>query len=123
MQTRPLGLGREKRLRKTDEFSSVLRFRAVLRGRCVDVHLRPNARGHARLGLIVPRKVVALATRRNHYRRLMREAFRLQQHELGGLDLIARVKAACPDAQFREEFARLLRDSPALLARGSLPTS
>lgn len=122
MQARPYGLGREKILRKTDEFSSVFRFRAVLRGQCVDVHLRPNALGHARLGLIVPRKVVPQATRRNRYKRLMREAFRLRQHALGALDLVARVKAACDDAQFREEFARLLRDAPALLARGRQPT-
>lgn len=122
MRARPYGLGRDKILRKTDEFSSVFRFRAVLRGNCVDVHVRPNALAHARLGLIVSRKLVPQATRRNRYKRLMRETFRLQQHELGSLDLIARVKAACPDDQFREEFARLLRDCPNLVARASTPT-
>jgi len=121
MPARPYGLGREKTLRKTDEFSSVFRFRVVLRGCCVDVHVGPNALGHARLGLIVSRKVVPLANRRNRYKRLMREAFRLQQPELGSLDLVARVKAACPDAQLREEFAGLLRNCPGLVRRGSRP--
>jgi ribonuclease P protein component len=87
----------------------------------MDVHVAPNALGHARLGLIVSRRVVPLATRRNRYKRLMREVFRLQQHELGGLDLVARIKSACADAQFREEFARLLRDCPGLVRRGSRP--
>ncbi len=122
MRTRPFGLGREKILRKTDEFSSVFRFRVVLRGHCVDVHIRPNALAYARLGLIVSRKVVRQATRRNRYKRLMREIFRLQQHELSGLDLIARVKVSCADVQFREEFSRLLRDCSNHIARASSPT-
>ncbi len=105
---RPLGLGREKILRKTDDFSSVFRFRSVVRGTCVDVHTRPNDLAHARLGLIVSRRVVPHATQRNRYKRLMREAFRLRQQELGNLDVVARLKAACPFDQFKDEFARLL---------------
>jgi ribonuclease P protein component len=79
-----------------------------MRGTCVDIHTRPNDLAHARLGLIVSRRVVPLATRRNRYKRLMREAFRLRQQELGNLDVVARLKSACPFDQFKEEFARLL---------------
>jgi ribonuclease P protein component len=107
---RPFGLGRDKRLRKTDDFSSVFRFKSVMRGTCVDIHLRPNDLAHARLGLIVSRRVAPHASQRNRYKRLMREAFRLRQHELGNLDVVARLKSACPFDQFKDEFARLLHD-------------
>lgn len=79
-----------------------------MRGTCVDIHIRPNDLAHARLGLIVSRRVAPHATSRNRYKRLMREAFRLRQQELGNLDVVARLKSACPFDQFKDEFARLL---------------
>lgn len=84
-----------------------------MRGTCVDIHTRPNGLAHARLGLIVSRRVVPLATQRNRYKRLMREAFRLRQWELGSLDVVARLKSACPFDRFKEEFARLLESGRA----------
>ncbi len=107
-EARPLGLGKAKILRKTDEFSSVFSSGTVQRGQCVDVHWRPNGLAHARLGLIVSRRVARLATRRNRYKRLARETFRLAQWELAGLDVVVRLKAACPPQAFRQELAGLL---------------
>lgn len=108
-KSRPFGLGKDKRLRKTDDFSSVFRFKSVVRGTCVDIHTRPNGLTHARLGLIVSRRVAPHATQRNRYKRLVREAFRLSQHELGALDIVVRLKTACPFSQFKDELARLLQ--------------
>jgi ribonuclease P protein component len=79
-----------------------------MRGACVDIYARPNGLPHARLGMIVSRRVARHAVARNLYKRLMREMFRLRQHELASLDLVARLKAACPRDRFREEFNRLL---------------
>lgn len=92
-----------------------------MRGTCVDIHSRPNDLAHARLGLIVSRRVVPHATQRNRYKRLMREAFRLGQQELGNLDVVARLKSACPFDQFKDEFARLLRGCRATNRTGDHP--
>src|ERR1043165_688481 len=58
----------------------------------------PNTLGHSRLGLAVSARVGG-AVVRNRWKRVVREAFRLRQHELprsesGGYDLIVSVRAA-----------------------------
>lgn len=79
-----------------------------MRGACVDIYARPNGLSHARLGMIVPRRVARHAVARNLYKRLMREMFRLRQHELAPLDLVARLKSVCAKDRFREDFSQLL---------------
>jgi ribonuclease P protein component len=74
----------------------------------VDLYVMPNALGHARLGLAVPRRVIPLASGRNRLKRLMRELFRLMQDGLPSLDMVARVKAVCPEDRFKVEFHQLL---------------
>ncbi len=105
---RPLALGWEKKLHKTDEFSSVFRFKSVQRGVCLDVHARPNGLGHPRLGLVVARKLLGRAVDRNRVRRVLRERFRIRQHELGPLDIVARLRNPCPVNEIKDEFDRLL---------------
>ncbi len=89
----PFAFGREKKMRKTDEFSSVFRFRCVSGGDGLDILVAPNGLNYARLGLIIPKKIVATAVGRNRVKRLLREGFRLHQAELAGLDVVARLKA------------------------------
>lgn len=86
--------GWHKKLRKTDEFSSVFHFCCNRRGRLLDVGAGPNSLGIARLGLIVPKKVIPTAVGRNRIKRLLREWFRQNQENLPGLDIIARLKAS-----------------------------
>ncbi|MBS4058125.1 MAG: ribonuclease P protein component [Bacteroidales bacterium] len=85
--------GWRKKLRKTDEFSSVFHFRCYRRGKVLDVNAGPNQLGFARLGLIVPKKVISTAAGRNRVKRLLREWFRLSQSDLDNVDIIARLKA------------------------------
>ena len=46
--------------------------------------------GRARLGILISRKHAAAAADRNRIKRCIREAFRLEQENLGALDLLVR---------------------------------
>ena len=47
-----------------------------------------NQQHQPRLGLVIAKKNVRLSVQRNRIKRIVRETFRLQQHELGNLDVI-----------------------------------
>lgn len=49
---------------------------------------RENNLGHPRLGFVISKKNVRRAVKRNHVRRIMRESFRLNQHQLPPVDMI-----------------------------------
>jgi ribonuclease P protein component len=53
------------------------------------------------LGLIVARKIERLAVNRNRIKRKLREAFRAQQGELAGLDLVVRLRRPLRQADCR----------------------
>jgi ribonuclease P protein component len=79
-------------LRKPAEFSAVYDAKVRESRGPLLVYALPNALGHARIGLSTSRKV-GTAPRRNRIRRLLREAFRLMQHDLpSGYDLVVVVR-------------------------------
>lgn len=53
-------------------------------------YLGQRESGQARLGLLVTRRHAARANVRNYIKRCIREAFRLEQHHLGALDILVR---------------------------------
>lgn len=53
---------------------------------------RKNDLTHPRLGLIIAKKNIKLATQRNQLRRYLRESFRLNQAMLAGWDIVILVK-------------------------------
>lgn len=53
-----------------------------------------NDIGLARLGLVIPKRSVRHAVRRNLIRRWTREAFRQRQHRLPATDIVLRVHSA-----------------------------
>lgn len=61
-------------------------------GGAVIVYALPNGLSHPRLGISIGRRAGG-AVVRNRFKRLLREAFRLEQHAIGpGIDLVAVVR-------------------------------
>jgi len=53
-------------------------------------YIGPRQHGRAKLGLLVTRRHAPRANVRNYIKRCIREAFRLEQHNLGAMDLLVR---------------------------------
>jgi ribonuclease P protein component len=78
---RTYALPKSRHLRLPAEFSAVYEGKTRESRGPLTVYGLPNALGHPRLGMSVSRKV-GTAVRRNRIRRLIRESFRLLQHDL-----------------------------------------
>lgn len=84
---------RHEHLRRQADFDATYKARRTARDGRLILHVRGNDLGYSRLGLSVSAKF-GNACRRNHFRRLCREAFRLHKHELPvGFDIIIRPAA------------------------------
>lgn len=98
-----------ERLRKGADFRRVFQRGKVLSDRVLRVHACCNGLAYNRLGLAVSRRVGS-AVRRNRFKRLMREAFRLSKPELPtGYDLVLIPSPTAEPSlgQLRESLTRL----------------
>lgn len=86
---RPEDFGRHRRIVKTDEFSSVFRLRPAFRTEHFALYQRTNSLGHARLGVVVAKRLAQRSVTRNMIKRITREIFR--QSALPGVDCIIRL--------------------------------
>ena len=100
-------------LRRGADFALVYREGSRARSDLFTVAVRANGLAHTRLGLSVGKRIWKSAVRRNHVRRVFREAFRLEQDALPpGLDLIlipARPKLVPGLAAARVELVAMAR--------------
>ena len=101
------------RLRHAQRLHGRRAFEAVFDGRLrknvgpLSLWGRPNELSYSRLGLSVSRRV-GHAVKRNRLKRLLREAFRLQQHELpAGYDVVVVIRPHDPARL--EDYQRWLR--------------
>lgn len=97
--SKKFGFPRCYRLTKTDEYSSVFGFRRAVKSPHFLLHYRPRVVEEGvptqalpvRLGVVVPKRLVKAAVRRNLIKRLCREQFRLLRAKLPVRDLILRL--------------------------------
>ncbi|HEY9268768.1 MAG TPA: ribonuclease P protein component [Methylotenera sp.] len=104
---------KKAKLIKTDEFSSVFNFRKRISAKFLALHYQPNQIGRARLGLVVGKKVAKRAVDRNYMRRVLREFFRIQQHEINHVDLVIRVQKKFD----KEDFIQIKQEFDSLIAK------
>jgi ribonuclease P protein component len=101
-------LPRRLRIVRSADFERILKDGARLTDARLIVWAWPNGLDVPRLGLIVGRKH-GHAVRRNRIKRVLREAFRLSQHELpAGLDLVCAPRTG-PEIELRECQPALVR--------------
>ena len=70
---------------------------------------KPNELGHPRLGLAVPKKALKRAVWRNRVKRVVRESFRLRQHQLPAIDIVVVAKKGIGDVPNDELFEQIGR--------------
>jgi len=120
---KPFGFSALRRLKKPEEFQLVRQRGQRFRATHLVLNAIPNAQGASRLGVSVSKKHVRSAVRRNAIKRLVREYFRLHQHELPGVDvsvaLLARVAITTPTvrAELQGELTRAWKKAAASLVK------
>lgn len=103
-------LPKQAKLIKTDDFSSVFSLRKRIAMPYLVMRYKPNVLNRPRLGLIVAKKTAKLAVKRNYMRRVLRELFRLNQHDLPAIDLVIQAQKSFEKADFndiKQEFEQL----------------
>jgi len=107
--SRRSGFGPELRLRSKLQFDALYASGKRIDDRFFGLRVKPNGLGHPRVGLAVAVKTAGSGVARNRLRRLVRESFRLAQHELPAVDIVVAAKFPA-------------REAPATTLRASLAT-
>lgn len=98
----------ERRIRRKPQFDSIQAEGRRLGNGHFGVTARPNESDGPRLGLAVSIKVAGNGVERNRIRRVIRESFRLSQHELPALDLVVSARGRARGAAAAELRASLV---------------
>lgn len=106
-----MGLPRELRLKKPEDFARLRVNGKTFRNRVLLVNVMPNGLTHNRYGLITPKKLGS-AVIRNRIRRLLRERLRhLHPHLKPGHDLAILALAGAVGTPLASPLADLLRQA------------
>jgi len=105
---------RTARLTKRGDFDRVLRRPDHrIRVGALRCSLVDNGRAHARLGIIVAKRHLRLANRRNRIKRSVREWFRTERSTLAGIDMVIQLTGTVNARDCRESLAEIGRRLPA----------
>ncbi|MGL6077019.1 MAG: ribonuclease P protein component [Fimbriiglobus sp.] len=108
--TSPLRFTKAQRLTKTAEFQAVFGLKKSAADRVLLIYAGPTVSPQPRLGVSVSKKA-GNAVRRNRYKRLFREAFRLEQHSLPNADFVLVPRGSAPATleEYRHSLVKLAR--------------
>jgi len=93
---------RELRLLTPDDFQPVFKNAIPAVSPHLTLLARKNSLDHPRIGMAIPKKHIKRAVGRNRIRRIVREQFRLQQHQLPAIDIVVIAKAGIADLSNQE---------------------
>lgn len=85
---------RDLRLLTAESYKHVFNSAQRFGNQSFTVLARENQVGHPRLGLAISKKCAKRAVDRNRIKRIFRESFRLNQHNLPSVDIIAMCKSS-----------------------------
>ncbi len=100
--TQPLLFRPRQRLRTASEYDAVFSKPLRNRDRYFLLLVRENTQTDPRLGLIVSKKRIRKAVSRNRIKRIIRDSFRLHQHQLPAVDVILLAYQSADSADSRE---------------------
>ncbi|MGB0733995.1 MAG: ribonuclease P protein component [Pontibacterium sp.] len=69
---------------------------------------RPSNHDHPRIGFVIAKKNVRLAVQRNRVRRIIRESFRLNQHNIPPVDIVILARRGLADVE-SEDLHKLIK--------------
>ena len=87
-----------QRLRQKTEFDRVYKDARRFTDNFFAVFARHNGGPHPRLGLSIAARLVGNSVRRNRVKRLVRQSFRLHQHELPAVDIVVNARNGVREA-------------------------
>ncbi|WP_041673544.1 ribonuclease P protein component [Sulfuricella denitrificans] len=100
---------KSKRLKETDEISSVFSFKCQVYGDYLRILAKPNELNHPRFTGIIRKKTASHAVTRNYIKRSLREIFRRHQNLFDRLDIVVLAHKSFTGNAFHQVEAEFLR--------------
>lgn len=115
-------LNKKEKLTKRFQFERVYKEGEHFSGRRLKLALFVNGLGNNRVGFAVTKKLLKLSTRRNHLKRLLREAYRHNKDKIRpGLDIVIIARNATGKIELKtieSELVKLANKAGVLISNG-----